>query len=73
MGDNWQEKLKSVKAKTLWLPATGDLLLTPAMAKQSKEQMPDAGYEEISGQAGHLDGLYNIQSKAEQIRQFLAN
>jgi homoserine O-acetyltransferase len=72
MGDHWQQKLKNVKAKTLWLPATGDLLLTPAMAKQSKAQMQDAGYEEISGQAGHLDGLLNIQSKAEQIRQFLA-
>lgn len=73
MGDHWQQKLKNVKAKTLWLPATGDLLLTPAMAKQSKAQMPQATYEEISGQAGHLDGLLNIQSKAEQIRQFLAN
>ncbi|RVT47781.1 homoserine O-acetyltransferase [Rheinheimera sediminis] len=73
MGDNWQQKLKTVKAKTLWLPATGDLLLTPAMAKQSKAQMPDALYEEISGQAGHLDGLLNIQSKAEQIRSFLAD
>ena len=72
MGDNWQQKLKNVKAKTLWLPATGDLLLTPAMAKHSKAQMPDALYDEISGQAGHLDGLLNIQSKAEQIRQFLA-
>lgn len=72
MGDNWQQKLKNIKAKTLWLPATGDLLLTPAMAKHSKEQMPGAGYEEIAGQAGHLDGLLNIQSKAEQIRQFLA-
>lgn len=72
MGDHWQQKLKNVKAKTLWLPATGDLLLTPAMAKQSKAQMPQATYEEISGQAGHLDGLLNIQSKAEQIRQFLA-
>ncbi|WP_233079624.1 E22 family MetX-like putative esterase [Rheinheimera soli] len=72
MGDDWQKKLQSVKAKTLWLPATGDLLLTPAMAKQSKAQMPDALYEEISGQAGHLDGLLNIQSKTEQIRTFLA-
>ncbi len=72
MGDHWQQKLSGVKTKTLWLPATGDLLLTPAMAKQSKEQMPGAGYEEIAGQAGHLDGLLNIQSKAEQIRQFLA-
>jgi homoserine O-acetyltransferase len=73
MGDNWQQKLKAVKAKTLWLPATGDLLLTPAMAKNSKAQMPDASYDEIAGQAGHLDGLVNIQSKAEQVRQFLAN
>ena len=72
MGDNWEQKLSGVKAKTLWLPATGDLLLTPAMAKHSKAQMPDASYDEISGQAGHLDGLLNIQSKAEQIRQFLA-
>ncbi len=72
MGDNWQQKLSGVKAKTLWLPATGDLLLTPAMTKHSKAQMPDASYDEISGQAGHLDGLLNIQSKAEQIRQFLA-
>ena len=73
MGDNWQQKLSGVKAKTLWLPATGDLLLAPAMAKQSKAQMPAALYEEVSGKAGHLDGLLNIQSKAEQIRQFLAH
>lgn len=72
MGDNWQQKLKNIKAKTLWLPATGDLLLTPAMAKHSKDQMPQASYEEIPGQAGHLDGLLNIQSKADQIRSFLA-
>lgn len=73
MGDNWQQKLSGVKTKTLWLPATGDLLLTPAMAKQSKDQMPGTGNKEITGQAGHLDGLLNIQSKAEQTRQFLAN
>lgn len=73
MGEQWQQKLSAVKAKTLWLPASGDLLLTPAMAKHSKAQMPNAAYAEISGQAGHLDGLLNIQSKAEHIRQFLVS
>jgi len=72
MGPDWQQALKKVKAKTLWLPASGDLLLTPAMAKASQQQMPGSAYQEIGGKLGHYDGLANIQSKAELISDFLA-
>lgn len=67
--------LSAIKAKTLFLPATNDLLLQPYLAKQTVELLEQQGkqpqYEEISGVWGHLDGLFSITSKAETIRTFL--
>lgn len=71
MGQAWQEELKKVSAKTLWLPASGDLLLTPAMAKASQQQLPGSLYQEIAGTNGHYDGLSNIESIEALLRDFL--
>jgi homoserine O-acetyltransferase len=69
--------LAKVKAKTLFLPAKNDLLLRPYLAKQAVEtlqkhnQQPQ--YDEIDGTYGHLDGIYNIQSKADVLAEFINN
>jgi len=76
MGDHWQQSIKGIQAKTLFLPATGDLLLTPAMAKQSQQQMQASGnnaaLREIPGQWGHLDGVLGIEAVAAPLAEFLA-
>jgi len=73
--NNLQNALQNVKAKTLFLPASGDLLLYPEMAKSAHQQLVSAGknsqYQEIPGDFGHLDGLYNIATQAQLIQQFL--
>lgn len=75
MSDNWPQALAKISAKTLFLPASGDLLLTPEMSRNSQQQLQQAGNQaqltEIPGQWGHLDGLLNIASVGEQIRTFL--
>lgn len=76
MGDDWQKSIHRIKAKTLFLPATGDLLLPPAMAKLSQQQLQAAGnnaaLSEIPGQWGHLDGVLGIQAVAAPLAEFLA-
>jgi len=67
--------LSQVKAKTLFLPAKNDLLLQPYLAKQAvdilKEQGKAPEYAEIDGIFGHLDGIYNIQSRATELAEFI--
>lgn len=76
MGDDWQQALAKVKAKTLFLPASGDLLLTAASAKTSQQALQAAGNNaqlvEIQGDFGHLDGLLNISTVAPALAEFLA-
>ena len=76
MGDDWQQALAKVKAKTLFLPASGDLLLTAASAKTSQQALQAAGNNaqlvEIQGDFGHLDGLLNISTVAPVLAEFLA-
>ncbi|MBU1310970.1 MAG: homoserine O-acetyltransferase [Gammaproteobacteria bacterium] len=75
MGDNWQQALSRVTAKTLFLPASGDLLLPPALSKNSAGAMSAAGnqvqYAEIPGSFGHLDGVLGISAVAQQIEALL--
>lgn len=73
MGDNWQEALSKVNTKTLFLPASGDQLLLPAMSKQSAAALPagQVSYAEIPGDWGHLDGVVNISAVADKISRFL--
>jgi len=64
--------LEKVKAKTLFLPATKDLLLYPAMSKKAHKLLGEQSqYQEIEGMWGHLDGLFSINSKAEVLTTFL--
>lgn len=76
MGDNWQHALAKVKAKTLFLPASGDLLLTADSAIASQKALQATGNNaqlvEIQGDFGHLDGLFNISTVGTVIQQFLA-
>jgi homoserine O-acetyltransferase/O-succinyltransferase len=75
MGDNWQQAVANIKAKTLFLPATGDLLLPPVLSQHSAAAMTAAGntalYAEIPGDWGHLDGIVSIQAVAAQITALL--
>lgn len=68
--------LAPVTAKSLFLPASNDLLLQPYLARQAHETLLELGkrshYEEIEGPWGHLDGVYTLQQKAERIQEFLA-
>ena len=67
--------LSAIKAKTLFLPASNDLLLQPYLAKQTVALLEQQGktpqYEEIQGIWGHLDGIFSISSKADTIAEFL--
>ena len=76
MGEDWQQSLRNIKAKTLFLPATGDLLLPPEMSKRSQQQLQATGnkamLQEIPGQSGHLDGVLGIQAVAAPLAAFLA-
>ncbi|CUS47909.1 MAG: homoserine O-acetyltransferase MetX [Idiomarinaceae bacterium HL-53] len=74
-GENLESGLAQVEAKTLFLPATNDLLLQPYLAQRvynilNSQNKPTA-YEEINGPWGHLDGIISIGTKAEEIRAFL--
>ena len=68
--------LAPVTAKSLFLPASNDLLLQPYLARQAHETLLELGkrshYEEIEGPWGHLDGVYTLEPKADRIREFLA-
>jgi homoserine O-acetyltransferase/O-succinyltransferase len=75
MGDNWQQAIGQIKAKTLFLPASGDQLLYPAMSKISAAALLDGGnnadYAEIPGIWGHLDGVVGIAAVADKLQAFL--
>jgi len=64
--------LAKVKAKTLFLPATKDLLLYPSMSKKVHLALGEKShYQEIGGAWGHLDGLFSIHTKANVLTSFL--
>jgi homoserine O-acetyltransferase len=75
MGDDWRHALAKVKAKTLFFPASGDLLLTADSAIASQKALQAAGNNaqlvEIQGDFGHLDGLLNINTVAPVLAEFL--
>lgn len=75
MQHNWQQALGKISAKTLFLPASGDLLLTPDLSANNQQLMQQAGNKaqlhEIPGNWGHLDGLLNIATAAPAIKKFL--
>ncbi|XOV80277.1 MAG: homoserine O-acetyltransferase [Aestuariibacter sp.] len=76
MGDNWQQGLDKVQAKTLFLPASGDQLLFPQLAQMGHQYLREKGhnstYAEFDAGAGHLDGVVHINQVAGQIRSFIS-
>lgn len=70
------EGLAKIKAKALFLPAKGDLLLHPDYAHKAAEILRKQGKTaeviEIEGDRGHLDGLFSIAKVGEPLRKFLA-
>ncbi len=74
-GDDLAGALDRVKARTLFLPAAGDLLLRPALAQEAHELLVQAGKDsrmvELDGPMGHLNGVTAIDQAAERLRAFL--
>ena len=67
--------LENVQARSLFLPAAGDLLLRPELARQARRALASHGkpaaLHEIEGNMGHLDGLTAIQGQAARLARFL--
>lgn len=67
--------LQNVQARSLFLPAAGDLLLRPELARQARRALASHGnpvaLHEIEGNMGHLDGLTAIQGQAARLARFL--
>jgi homoserine O-acetyltransferase len=69
--------LQNIKAKTLFLPASNDMLLMPYLAQDAhqilKEQGKDSELLSLAGPLGHLNGVQLIRQQADKIKHFLAN
>ena len=74
-GENLVEGLHKIKAKTLFLPSSNDLLLMPYLSHEANQQLIDLGkdshLEELSGDSGHLNGVIGISQKAQKIKEFI--
>ena len=70
-----QEGLKTIKAKTLFIPSTSDLLLMPYLADNAYQQLTQmehsSTYRTLGGNLGHLEGVANIAAQADAIKSFL--
>jgi homoserine O-acetyltransferase len=75
MQDDLETGLNAIQARTLFMPASNDLLLRPALARKAHdillEQGKDSSYVEIDGNWGHLDGILSIESQADTLREFI--
>lgn len=76
-GDDLGKALSRVRADSLFLPASGDLLLRPELAREAHEMLLRQGgsstIEYIDGVTGHLDGLTTIEEHAETLAAFLSD
>lgn len=67
--------IESIQAKTLFLPASNDLLLMPYLAKNAHEALrhaqKDSDYIELTGDLGHLEGVLDIQEQRHKLKAFL--
>ncbi|MDM7859851.1 homoserine O-acetyltransferase [Alteromonas sp. ASW11-36] len=74
-GQDLATGLARIQAKTLFIPATDDLLLMPYHAREAHQSLvanqSDSQYVELQGDLGHLEGVIGIAKHAETIRQFL--
>ncbi|NEZ04025.1 homoserine O-acetyltransferase [Wenzhouxiangella sp. XN201] len=69
--------LERVQARTLFLPAEGDLLLRPQLARDAHRQLEAAGansrLQTIPGPMGHLNGVAGIAAVSDTLADFLAD
>ncbi len=71
-----EEGLGKIKAKSLFVPASSDLLLPTAFSRRAVEILKSQGKKaelvEIDGDGGHLDGLLAIAKVGDLIAKFLS-
>ncbi|MEW9798308.1 E22 family MetX-like putative esterase [Alteromonas sp. CYL-A6] len=76
-GGNLEQGLKRIKARTLFMPATTDLLLMPYLSRDAHTRLNTLGnqsdYIELTGSLGHLEGVLDVAEQAKRLRTFLAN
>jgi homoserine O-acetyltransferase len=74
--ENLSSGLKNITAKTLFLPASEDLLLMPYHARNThkvlKSMDKNTAIAEIDGPLGHLEGVLSIDKYSDTIAAFLA-
>lgn len=74
-GNTLHEGLDKIQAKTLFLPASTDLLLMPYMANNAhtalKNMNKDSAYAELEGKLGHLEGVVDINEQSQRLASFL--
>ncbi|MFP5458368.1 MAG: homoserine O-acetyltransferase [Bacteriovoracia bacterium] len=73
---NVEELAKNIQAKTLFIPATTDLIFPPEVSYRAMKKLCDLGKHaeaiELKGTGGHLDGLFVIAQAQDKIRSFLS-
>lgn len=73
--DDPERALANIQAESLFLPAAGDLLLRPELAREAQRMLETQGkavsLHEIEGDMGHLDGLTAIENRAIELSGFL--
>ncbi|MGS2721625.1 E22 family MetX-like putative esterase [Paraglaciecola aestuariivivens] len=74
-GQNLQQGLSRIQAKSLFLPSTNDLLLMPYLSELPHQQLRALGkssqLKTLTGDAGHLNGVVNIGQQAKAIKEFI--
>ena len=70
------DRVKSIRAKFLFIPAKTDLIFPPSMSEKAAATLRAQGNEAavfvIDGDNGHYDGLFQITQADKAIRDFLA-
>ena len=70
------DRVKSIRAKFLFVPAKTDLIFPPSMSEKAAATLRAQGNQAevfvIDGDNGHYDGLFQITKADKAIREFLA-
>ncbi len=70
------DRVKSIRAKFLFVPAKTDLIFPPSMSEKAAATLRAQGNQAevfvIEGDNGHYDGLFQITQADKAIRDFLA-
>ena len=70
-----QQAIEQVQAKSLFISPSSDLLFFPSYARAAVSQLKAAGksakYLEINGAGGDLDSIIEIESVANEIKDFI--